>query len=210
MTKALKQFCFITLFFITANLSQAASYDEGIEYLLIKPPVDTSAPGKIEVVEVFWYGCPHCYRFEPDLVKWKKSKPANVEFVRVPAIFPNRPIWENHARAYYTAEVLGVLDKIHQPLFDALHKNKQRVYSQEQLASFFAQYGVSSEDFNNTYKSFAVDVKIRRARELTNRYGIDGVPTLIINGKYRTYSSIANGHQGMLDVTDFLIKKESK
>lgn len=187
-----------------------AEIDEGIEYKLVTPPVRTADKDKVEVVELFWYGCPHCYSFEPKLNKWKKSLPANVVFKRVPAIFPNREIWETHARAYYTAELLGVLDKIHRPLFDAIHKNKQQVHSQEALANFFSQYGVDKQTFKDTFSSFGVQMKVNIAKDLTRRYQIDGVPTMIINGRYRTHASLTNGQDGMFKVIDFLIEKETK
>jgi thiol:disulfide interchange protein DsbA len=187
-----------------------AGYDEGIEYISIKPPVATDNSSKVEVVEMFWYGCPHCYAFEPKLVAWLKHLPANVEFIRIPAIFPNHPLWELHARAYYTAELLGVLDKTHEALFDAIHKKRQSLFTEDALANFYAKYGVDKKLFKETMHSFGVQMKVDRAKELSRRYGIDGVPTLIINGKYRTYASITNGEDGMLKVTDYLIEKESK
>jgi thiol:disulfide interchange protein DsbA len=188
----------------------AAEYDEGIEYKRIKPAVPTSTGDNIEVVEVFWYGCPHCNRFEPKLVKWVKDLPKNVTFIRVPAVFINRPVWEVHARAYYTAEVLGVLDKTHQALFDALHKEKRRLFTPEALAEFYAQYGVDKKVFLDTYNSFTVDMKVNRARTLCEEYKVDGVPTLVINGKYLTHGSIAGGDKGMLNVADYLLAKEIK
>ena len=188
-----------------------ARIDEGIEYQVITPPVRTTSAGKVEVVELFWYGCPHCHSFEPKFVEWKKKQGSNVEVIRIPAIFPNRPVWELHARAYYTAELLGVLDKIHKPLFDAIHKNRKNygkvLFDKNSLAEFFAKYGVDKATFNDTMYSFGVQMKVNRAKDLTRRYGIDGVPTLIIGGRYRTHASLTNGQAGMLRVTNFLINK---
>ncbi|MFO7604382.1 MAG: thiol:disulfide interchange protein DsbA/DsbL [Gammaproteobacteria bacterium] len=187
----------------------AAGYDEGIEYKSVSPRVANHIDdGKTEVVEMFWYGCSHCFAFEPNLHEWLKTKPANVNFVRVPAVF--NPRWGLHARAYYTAEVLGVLDKTHQALFDAMHLKKQKMESSDELASFFAAHGVSKEKFIETFNSFAVDAKVRRATDLTQRYAIDGVPTLIVNGKYRTSGSMAGSREKMLLVVDHLIKQEAK
>lgn len=186
---------------------QAAGFDEGIEYLTISPPVPTSSGNKVEVVELFWYGCPHCFHLEPKLGKWLEKKPANVEFVRVPAIF--NPQWAASARAYYAAEVLGVLDKIHAPMFEAIQVKKRKLYDEKSLAAFFAEHGVKQADFLSAYQSFAVDTKLRRAIDLTKRYKIDGVPAMVVNGKYLTHGRIAHGHDGMLQVVDFLIKQES-
>ena len=198
-------FGFVTLL---SNAS-LAGIDEGIEYQLVNPPVKTSNPDKIEVVEMFWYGCPHCYRFEPEFEVWIKNAPANVEVIRIPAIFPNRAEWEASARAFYTAELLGVLDKIHKPMFDAIHKNRQRLFTKESIAEFFEKQGISKTDFNQTYDSFGVQMKVSRARDLTQRYGIGGVPTIVVNGRYQTHGSLTNGQTGMLKVVDFLVDKES-
>ena len=131
-------------------------------------------------------------------------------FVRIPAVFPNRPAWELHARAYYTADLLGILDKVHGPLFAAIQKDKKRLASKAALTAFFAKYGVDKATFDDTMYSFGVQMKLNRAIDLTRRYGIDGVPTLIIDGRYRTHASLTNGQAGMLKVTDYLIKKAAK
>ena len=210
MKKRLHWLGLIAGLFLMQAVPAMAGFDEGIEYLPIKPPVPTDNNKKVEVVELFWYGCPHCYAFEPKLLAWLKHKPANVEFIRIPAVFPNRPLWELHARAYYTAELLGVLDKTHEALFDAIHKDRQSLFDEDSLANFYAKYGVDKKLFKETMHSFGVQMKVDRAKELSRRYGIDGVPTLVIDGKFRTYASLTNGEDGMLKVTDFLIEKESK
>lgn len=210
MKKRLHWLALVAGLLLMQALPAMAGYDEGIEYLKITPPVPTENSHQVEVVEMFWYGCPHCYHFEPNLVGWLKKLPANVKFIRIPAVFPDRPLWEMHARAYYTAELLGVLDKTHEALFDAIHKYHQRLFDEDSLADFYAKYGVDKKLFKETMHSFGVQMKVDRARELCRRYGIDGVPTLVIDGKYRTFASLTNGEDGMLKVTDFLIEKESK
>jgi thiol:disulfide interchange protein DsbA len=187
----------------------AEEFAENTHYELITPPQPTSTTDKVEVVELFWYGCPHCYQFEPSLVKWLKTKPADVAFVRVPGIF--RPNWAILGRAYYTAEALGVLDKIHEPLFAAVHELKRPMETEDQLAAFFAENGVKDEDFRKAFRSFAVETKVRRAMEMSQRYGARGVPTMIVNGKYRVSSSLpgVQTHANALKVVDYLVKKES-
>ena len=185
--------------FMLQAMPAAADYDEGIEYLAIKPPVPTDNQKKVEVVEMFWYGCPHCFHFEPKLQAWLKHLPANVDFKRVPAVFPNN-----------TADLLGVLKKTHEALFNAIHKDRKQLFTEDALADFYAKFGVDKKLFKETMHSFGVEMKVDRAKELTTRYGIDGVPTLVIDGKYRTFASLTNGEAGMLKVTDFLIKKETK
>lgn len=185
-------------------------FSEGFQYQRINPGEPTNvAPGKVEVVEMFWYGCGHCYAFEPHLHEWLKRKPANVEFVRIPAIF-NSKVWRLHAQAYYTAELLGLTDKIHGPLLEAIHKEKKKLESEEALADFFAGYGVDKKTFKDTMSSFAVQVKVNRAERLTQRYGLTGVPTIIVAGKYRTEGSLAGSYQGMLNVVNYLAAEEGK
>ena len=195
------------LFLLPAGTA-LAEYVEGTQYKRLAAPVPTVDANKVEVVELFWYGCPHCYRLEPDLNKWLKNKPANVVFVRVPGVF--RPLWGFHAKVYYTAEVLGVLDQVHPAMFEAMHVQRRKMNSVDEVKALFAQHGVTSEKFDNAFNSFAVDAKVRRATDLTRRYGLEGVPALVINGKYVTDGVMAHGHNGMLQVTDYLISKESK
>ena len=192
--------------------SATAAIDEGIEYKRISPAQPTITKNKVEVVELFWYGCPHCFYFEPDLKEWLATKPDNVVFYRVPAVF--NPGWALHARAFYSAKSLGLFDggkhEFHEAFFEELHKKKKRLNNKKALREFFARFGISAEDFNNTFDSFAVNTKVNRAATLSKRYQLDGVPTLIINGKYRTDGPMAGGRKGMIKVLDFLIKKESK
>lgn len=188
----------------------AEEYFEGFQYARINPAQPTAAAaGKVEVVEMFWYGCPHCYSFEPHLQEWLKRKPANVEFVRIPAIFGNK-LWRLHATAYYTAEALGVLDKVHEPLFEAIHKGKRKLDSEDELAELFARHGgVEKDKFRTTFHSFTVQAKVGRAADLSQRYGLSGVPALVVNGKFRTDGPMAQTYQGMLNVVDHLVAQES-
>lgn len=192
--------------------SAIASIDEGIEYKLVTPNQPTITTKKIEVVELFWYGCPHCYRLEPYMKKWLAKKPDNVVFYRVPAVF--NAAWGLHARAFYTAKSLGLFDngktEFHDAFFNEIHKNGNRLSKQKSIESFFAKFGVSAEDFNNAFYSFSVNNKVNRAAALSKRYQAEGVPTIIVNGKYRTDGPMAGGNEGILKVVDFLIKKESK
>jgi thiol:disulfide interchange protein DsbA len=189
-----------------------ASIDEGIEYKLVSPAQPTITKNKIEIVEVFWYGCSHCFNFEPHLNKWLAKKPDNVVFYRVPAVFNSA--WALHARGFYTAKSLGLFTggktAFHEAFFNKIHKHKKRLKTKKSLQVFFTRFGISAEDFNNTFDSFAVNTKVNRAITLSKRYQIDGVPTLIINGKYRIDGPMAGGRKGIIKVLNFLIKKESK
>lgn len=190
----------------TSGVVQARGIAEGSEYERVSPPLPTQVSGnKIEVVEMFWYGCPHCFQFEPKVQNWLKKKPANVEFIRIPATF--NPIWKLHARMFYTAEVLGVGEKLHKLTFDAYHIKRQRLRTEAEIRQHFVKHGVKGEDFDDAFRSFAVEVKLNRAIELTRNSGITGVPAMIVNGKYRTKNS---ANASTLDIVDFLIKKEKK
>jgi len=207
----------ILLAFAAAVVMQATTafaIDEGFEYNLVNPAMGTADKTKVEVVEFFWYGCPHCYDFEPSLNTWLKKKPSNVNFVRIPAIF--RESWAIHARAYYTAEALGLLDKTHGAFFTAIHKDRVPLARVKDIEAFFVSHGVTGDAFKQAWNSFVVQSRVKRAITLTRRSGIQGVPAMIVNGKYRTSgkeatinSPGASGHEAMLKVVDALVAKES-
>lgn len=198
----LKNIVFLALFCFT-GLAQA---EAGFEVLSPAQPVQN--PEKIEVIEFFWYGCPHCYSLEPAMNAWLKTKPANVEFTRQPAIFSD--LWGKHAKAFFTAEALGVVEKVHADFFDAIQNKKQKLIAEEDLAKFFAAHGVKDEDFRAAYNSFLVDAKMRQAETMAARYGITGVPALIVNGKYRITATTAKSQENMLNITNQLIQQESQ
>jgi len=193
---------------VLACAQDDSPYVEGEQYKLLSSPVDTMSGDKIEVVELFWYGCPHCYALEPFVEDWEKTLPADVNFVRMPGVMASS--WENHGRAYYTAAVLGVVDKTHRPLFDAIHKEGKSISSQEDLADFYADYGVDKTKFNSTFNSFTVNGLIAKAKTKQYQYKASGVPTLIVNGKYLVSASTAGGNQQVFDVVNYLIEKERK
>ena len=186
----------------------ADAYTQGQDYIELSNPQPTTSGEKIEVVELFWYGCPHCYHLDPFLEDWVASKPDDVEFVRMPAVLGKR--WGLLAKAYYTAELLGVVDKIHLALFKALHEDKKKINDEAALQDFFVDQGVSAEDFKNTFNSFAVNVKVNNARQVTRRYAITGVPTIIVNGKYSTSPGLARSNEGVIKVMNYLIEKERR
>lgn len=201
--------CSAFLALLAAANSPAEEFVVGQHYQEVKPAVATStAADKVEVLELFWYGCPHCYAFEPQLQAWLKNKADYIEFVRVPAVFAQN--WEVQARAFYAAQQLGVLDKLNGPVFDAIHKEGRKLGSQEEVTQFFADKGVSAEDFKTAYNSFDVDTKTRRAIALTREYGITGVPALIVNGKYRSSAQEAGDFATLLKLVDYLAAKEHK
>jgi len=174
-------------------------FQEGRDYVRVPTPMPPATPGKIEVVEFFSYTCPHCYDLDPTVRDWLKRKPENVTFTQIAVAFGAN--WEPSARAFYAAEALGVLDKMHQPLFDAIHRDKRKLASEDELAAFFAEHGVNQDAFRKAYQSFTTETQLRRANQLAQRYGVRGVPTVIVGGQYDVRSP------RIFDVVDFLIAR---
>ncbi|NOQ12898.1 MAG: thioredoxin domain-containing protein [Methyloprofundus sp.] len=203
LKKMIKTGLLLSMVFFT-SLSFAAG--KGYKDLAAIQP--TQDPTKVEVIEFFWYGCPHCYQFEPLLEKWHANLPANVTFIRQPAVFSK--VWAKHAKAYFTAEVLDVVDKVHADLFHAIQVKKQKLTSEEDLAEFFVAHGVDKAAFHDAYNSFIVDTKMRQAKTMGPRYGITGVPAIVVNGKYLVNGKTAGSHEGMIKVINELIAQESK
>lgn len=189
--------CALPLAVIAAE-APSVPFKEGQDYARLANPVPVATPGKIEVVEMFWYGCPHCYDLEPSTQAWLKRKPDNVAFVRIAVSFGAS--WEPGARAYYAAEALGVLDKLHQPLFDAYHQRRP-LGDVDALAAFAAEHGVDAEAFRKAYTSFQTETQLRRGNQLAQRYGIRGVPAVIVDGTYEIRSP------KVFEVVDFLISQ---
>lgn len=202
----LKKIALLSLFcLLSGGFAQAAKYTEGVEYQRIADQPTESAD-KIEVLEFFWYGCPHCYQFDPILDKWLKTKPANVEFVRVPAVF--RPEWKVHARAYYALQAMGLGEKYHSVIFDAMHKDKKNLYTEAEMIDFLVSKGVNKEDFNAAYNAFSIDGQVRKAISKVKGYAITGVPAMAVNGKYLISGAGAGSYENMLRIVDHLVEQE--
>ncbi len=178
----------------------------GEHYQVLPTPITTRDESKIEVVEMFWYGCPHCYEFNPLVKAWEKTLADDVDFYLVPGTLSKR--WEDHARAFYVAEALGVGEKMHQPLFDAIVRDRKALAGENELAGFFAANGVDEADFRKAWKSFGVKARLDQADAKARNYRLTGVPAMIVNGKYRIDAGGAGGHENMLKIADFLIAQE--
>ena len=198
-------FVVLSVFFMLTS-AQAQEFDEGIEYVKINPPVKTSHPDKVVVTEMFWYGCPHCFRFEPYINQWKKNLPEGVVFEQVPSVL--NPGWMEHARAFFALQMMGETDKVHEKLFNAIHVKRQRLNNVDALAAFVAKQGVDEKKFREFYHSFMVDSMVRKSRQKERKYGHRGVPAVIINGKYRTSASQAGSNARMIQVIDYLVQQE--
>ena len=190
--------CVLPLAAVHAADSPASPpFQEGRDYVRVPTPMPPAAPGKVEVVEFFSYTCPHCYDLDPAVQDWVKRKPENVTFTRIAVALGAS--WEPSARAYYAAQALGALDKIHQPLFDAIQRERRKLSTEDELAAFFAEHGVDQDAFRKAYQSFTTETQLRRGNQLAQRFGVRGVPTVIVNGQYDVRSS------RIFEVVDFLI-----
>jgi len=197
-----------------AGLAGAAALTEGVQYTVFRPAQPTESPGKIEVTEYFWYGCSHCYHLEPSLEKWIKTLPKDVVFRRVPAVFPGRDggpgAWAPGAKVYYTLDAMGLVDKFHSRIFDAVHQDRQLelISGDSSLFDWIAKQGIDAKKFAAIYNSFAVQSKLRRSMEQCTAYGFDGVPALIVDGRYMVVNSANN--DDTLAVADQLIDMARK
>ena len=170
---------------------------------VVPPVVDNDA--RHEVVELFWYGCSHCFDFEPHVKKWKQSKAEDVSFVRVPAIFNAR--WEQHARAFYALELMGELERGHDLLFSGIHEQGRGLHDIDSMARYFAANDIDEAKFRETFKSFAVETKINRAKQLIRQYQVTGVPSVVIDGEYKTSASQAGGYPQVIEIIEDLTSK---
>jgi protein dithiol oxidoreductase (disulfide-forming) len=169
-------------------LSPLAALAQPRDYIELSPPLPVETAGKIEVLEMFWYGCIHCYNLEPALESWVKKLPSDVQFRRMPAIF-NNPQMALDASIFYAFEALGVASKLHRPFFDAIHRDHLRTNNNLALAEWLQKNGVDPRKFDETVKSFGVQSKTKRAAQLTAAYKIDGTPAMAVNGRYTVSAS---------------------
>lgn len=211
MSKILSAFLFGLCLAGTAHAQDATEWKEGTHYELVEPPQATTTGDKIEVLEAFSYACPHCNQVAPVVEGIQKSLPANAEFVLLPVQFTS-DAWKTYARAFYTAQALGIADKAHADVFRAIYVDKKlsgTAPTMESLAGFYSQYGVGADDFLATSKSFAVETKLKRNVALVNAYAIDGTPAFIVNGKYRFSGRSAGGYDKLEALIRHLVAKEA-
>jgi thiol:disulfide interchange protein DsbA len=204
MKRLLKSGLFAVLS-IFAVACHAADPVEGKNYRAVANPAKPDDPKRITVEEFFWYGCPHCYHLEPELEAWLKTKPADVDFVRVPNTL-GRPIGELHERAFYIAQALGILDKTHRPLFDAIHAQSFPMSSLESIRDLYVdKAGIKPADFDGMAHSFVVESNMHRADDAAMAYGITGTPTFVVGGKY-----VVDAQNDVLKVVDAVVARVRK
>lgn len=194
----------LTLLMACQGETNAQSVDES-KYQPVGQQITVTTGDKIEVAELFWFGCGHCYSLEPALKEWKKTKPANVEFKKVPAIFSSN--WEFHGKAFYTMEALGVPQKAYDDFFRALHVERRNISTLSQLSNHLKQFGKTEQQVAAAFNSFDVDNKLRAAKKITRQSGARGVPAIIVDGKYLTSQTISGGTQQMFSIVDQLVGK---
>jgi thiol:disulfide interchange protein DsbA len=189
-------------------VAQALEIQQGVHYKLLSPAQPTNvAPGKVEVVEVFWYACGHCYLLEPKLEAWdRKGRPANAQLVRLPATWNN--VLKTHARLFYTMELLGKRN-LNPEIWREINMKGNRLDTPAAIEAFFTSRGVSKADFNKAFAGFSVDSKIMKAEDLNRRYKITATPTVIVNGKYVTDIGMAGGEEQLFQVINALVARES-
>ncbi len=198
-----------------SSIAAAAAFAAAGAFAQAPAPYETLNPaqipeggGKVEVIEFFWYGCPHCYAIEPAVNAWLKTLPADVVFKRVPA-FPSEQ-WGEMAKVYYTIEAMGLLDKYHQKIFDAMHKDDKNLANKRIRDEWLAQNGIDPAKYNEMEKSFTVATKVARARTMTSNYRVDSVPRFVVNGKYYTSGEQPGGQEKIFVVVDQMIARARK
>jgi protein dithiol oxidoreductase (disulfide-forming) len=185
--------------------AQIDRYVAGTHYRVLDTPVRTEDSSRIEVIELFWYGCPGCYTFEPLMANWERNQPTDIDHKRLPAVWD--PITEIHAQAYFTAQTLGAMDAVHDRFFEEFHENRNRLQNEVVIREFFESCGISQADFNRIFNSFSVRSMVRQAQTQMNNYGRAQTPSLFVNGKYVV--TLGNGgYQQMLDIVDYLVRME--
>ncbi len=190
--------------------SQAQEFKEGTHYVTLSPTIPTQAPeGKVEVVDLFWYGCPHCYSLEPTIEKFLSQKPDNVVFQRVHATLS--PRWEYHAKLFYVGQMLDTdgSKNIHIKIFEALQKQRRRINDDDAMIRFFSELGFTEEQVKGALNSMEMKTMMARAKEVGEKSKADSVPVIIVNGKYRTSPSMVGSEETLLQVVDYLVKRES-
>jgi thiol:disulfide interchange protein DsbA len=188
--------------------AQSPKIEEGFDYRILSTPQPVESKGKVEVIEFFWYGCPHCYDFEPELNAWLKRQPKDVTFRKVPVAF--RDDFMPHSQLFYALESMGKGEAMNEKVMYAMHKENKRLMTENEIADWVASQGIDRNTFLATYRSFAVISKARAARQMADAYRIDGVPTIVMQGRYVTSPSIAGTKAKAIVVMDYLEQKIRK
>ena len=203
----MRRFIITALLAVGIGVGQVALAQQG-GYQDINPPVETRNADQVEVLEFFWFGCPHCFAFEPAINEWAANRPDDVDFVRHAP--PLNKGWTPHSEAFYAVEVLGETEKFFEPMFNAIHREKRNLRDRKRIAAFAGELGIDEQKMLDTMKSFAVNTRIRQSMKNAMDARVSGVPSVVVNGKYLTSVSMAGGHQQIIQLIDELVERERK
>jgi protein dithiol oxidoreductase (disulfide-forming) len=198
---------FLGALLLSLQVHAAGGVVEGINYKLIEPPqpVDAAA-GTVEVIEFLWYDCQTCFVVQPALERWLAERRNVVTFRRMPAVVGGHMVF--HARTFFAAETLGVLDRVHMPIYTALHRHGRKLDEEALMAEFFTEHGVDRTRFLTAFRSSAAATRVRNAQLMSRRFEIQGAPSFVVNGKYRVDATMVRNAESLLQVVDFLVEKE--
>ena len=199
-----RRFAGVVCTLLTPGITAAQS-EQGYRKIQPARPLEESTK-LVEVVDVFWYGCPHCYQFLPYIESWRRDAPDDVSMKRLPAIF--RDSWEPHARAYFTAVQLGFIEELHVPVFKAIHGERRSLNTQAELRRFFVEFGVDADQFDESYSSFSVEAKVQTSHQMPRRWGVQGTPSVIVNGRYLLSGSTAGNYETLVAIGRQLVEQE--
>ena len=205
MYKTHKATIYLLTIFLLFTVKVKADFTNGIHYQKLESPLEKlSDTKKIELIELFWYGCPHCFEFEPFLKKYIALNSDTVTLIQVPAVFSKN--WIPHAKAFYSASNIGHFDTLHQGLFAAIHIDRKKIYTKSKLINFAADLGIPETKFRKGYNSFKTELQVKKAATITNSSGIRGVPAVVIGGIYTTSPRMAGSYVKLIEVIDYLVK----
>jgi thiol:disulfide interchange protein DsbA len=188
---------------LVAVIAAEQAFEEELHYFEVIPPQPGAEGDRVQVLEFFWYACPHCYTLEPHLNGWLEKKPDNIEFDRVPAMFPREDV-VLHAKTYYALRLMGVEDELHEKIFRVIHDEDRQLKTQKDMEAFLDEQKIDLEAYRKAMQSFAVQTQARRAAVLAQRFDVSGVPAIVVDGKYRTTGL---GGSTTMEVTDYLIQR---
>lgn len=209
MNKIFRSIAFLMMILLTSAGKAATDFTEGVHYQKLGTSIkNLSDSKKVEIVELFWYGCPHCFEFEPILKEWIFENKTKVNLIQVPAVFSKN--WIPHAKAFYSAYNIGHFDTLHQNLFKAIHIDRKKIYTKSRLSKFAAEIGIPEEEFKKSYGSFKTEMQVKKAMTITKSSGIQGVPAIVVGGVYVSSPRMAGSYGKLIEIIDFLHQKVSE
>ena len=209
MNKIFRSIAFLMMILLTSAGKAATDFTEGVHYQKLGTSIkNLSDSKKVEIVELFWYGCPHCFEFEPILKAWIFENKTKVNLIQVPAVFSKN--WIPHAKAFYSAYNIGHFNTLHQNLFKAIHIDRKKIYTKSRLSKFAAEIGIPEEEFKKSYGSFKTEMQVKKAMTITKSSGIQGVPAIVVGGVYVSSPRMAGSYGKLIEIIDFLHQKVSE